>query len=119
VTLTPGDSGWAFAFDAVCAQDMGLSVGDEVAVELSPEGLSTATWPRKSPLRSSMNPAGGGFDTLAQFYQNACLRWIDATTCQPDLRGLDRRDQGTATPVTGSAVRRRVPPAGVDDGRCR
>jgi Bacteriocin-protection, YdeI or OmpD-Associated len=26
------------------------------------------------------------FDTLAQFYRTAYLRWIDATTRRPDLR---------------------------------
>jgi len=30
--------------------------------------------------------AGAFFDTLAQFYRKAYLRWIDATTRRPDLR---------------------------------
>ena len=33
------------------------------------------------------NPAAGAFfDTLAQFYRKAYLRWIDATTRRPDVR---------------------------------
>jgi uncharacterized protein YdeI (YjbR/CyaY-like superfamily) len=33
------------------------------------------------------NPeAGAFFDTLAQFYRKAYLRWIDATTRRPDVR---------------------------------
>jgi len=33
------------------------------------------------------NPAAGAFfDTLAQFYRKAYLRWIDATTRRPELR---------------------------------
>ena len=39
------------------------------------------TWPLAA------NPAAGAFfDTLAQFYQKAYLRWIDATTRRPDVR---------------------------------
>jgi hypothetical protein len=30
--------------------------------------------------------AGAFFDTLAQFYRKACLRWIDATARRPDVR---------------------------------
>ena len=33
------------------------------------------------------NPAAGAFfDTLAQFYRKAYLRWIDATTRRPEVR---------------------------------
>ena len=33
------------------------------------------------------NPAAAAFfDTLAQFYRKAYLRWIDATTRRPELR---------------------------------
>ena len=38
MTLAPGDSGWAFTFSAVRAHGLGLSAGDSVAVEQSPEG---------------------------------------------------------------------------------
>ena len=30
--------------------------------------------------------AGAFFDTLAQFYRKAYLRWIDATSRRPDVR---------------------------------
>ncbi|MBM0240493.1 YdeI/OmpD-associated family protein [Micromonospora sp. ATA32] len=53
--------------------------------------------------------AAAFFDSLAQFYRRAYLRWIDATKRQPDQRPpTDRRDdptpggraEGTAAPVT-------------------
>jgi len=37
--------------------------------------------------RVTASPAAGAFfDTLAQFYRKAYLRWIDATTRRPDVR---------------------------------
>ena len=48
---------------------------------------NAATWPMTSPPRSTANPAAAAFfDTLAQFYRKAYLRWIDGTTRRPDLR---------------------------------
>jgi hypothetical protein len=55
------------------------------------------------------------FDTLAQFYRQAYLRWIDATTRRPDLRaariaevvGLARGDVGPANAVPGAGLRQR------------
>ena len=57
----------------------------------------SSNWPRKvrnaaispttSPQHWRPTPAAGAFfDTLAQFYRKAYLRWIDATTRRPDLR---------------------------------
>jgi hypothetical protein len=78
---------WVFTLNPTWMQATGVDVGDEVIVELAPEG----------PLRSDLaddfasaleaNPAAGlVFDTLAQFYRKAYLRWIDATTRRPDVR---------------------------------
>ncbi len=65
----------------------GLSAGDRVSVILAAEG----------PLRSDMapdlaealgaEPAVAAFwETLAQFYRKAYVRWIDGTKGKPDLR---------------------------------
>lgn len=86
-TLALGDSGWAFTFGAARALGMGLSAGDEVAVELSPEGPQRADLAEDISAALAANPAAGAFfDTLAQFYRKAYLRWIDATTRRPDVR---------------------------------
>jgi hypothetical protein len=64
-----------------------VAVGDTVTVEILPEG------PQRDDLADDIagaldaNPdAGAFFDSLAQFYRNAYLRWIDATKRRPDLR---------------------------------
>jgi uncharacterized protein YdeI (YjbR/CyaY-like superfamily) len=62
-------------------------VGQDVTVELAPEG------PQRDGLADDVrealaaSPAAAAFfDTLAQFYRKAYLRWIDATTRRPGLR---------------------------------
>ena len=85
--ITLDGNQWVFALNPMWAQATGVAVGAEVIVELEPEG----------PLRSDLaddiasalaaNPeAAVFFDTLAQFYRKAYLRWIDATTRRPDVR---------------------------------
>ena len=42
---------------------------------------------RLASMALAADPAAGAFfDTLAQFYRKAYLRWIDSTTRRPDLR---------------------------------
>jgi translation initiation factor IF-1 len=85
--LSPGDEGWAFTLSAARMAEMGLAVGDEVAVELAPEGPQRADLADDIAAALAANPAAAAFfDTLAQFYRKAYLRWIDATTRRPDLR---------------------------------
>jgi translation initiation factor IF-1 len=87
VRLTPGDSGWGFSLSPARMCDMGLSVGDEVIVELAPEGPQRADLAEDISAALAANPAAAAFfDTLAQFYRKAYLRWIDATTRRPDVR---------------------------------
>jgi uncharacterized protein YdeI (YjbR/CyaY-like superfamily) len=68
-------------------RDTGVAAGDDVTIELAPEG------PQRDDLADDIRaaleavPAAGAFfDTLAQFYRKAYLRWIDGTTRRPDLR---------------------------------
>jgi hypothetical protein len=87
VTLSPGGSGWAFTLSPARMREMGITVGDEVPVELAPEGPQRADLAEDISAALAANPAAGAFfDTLAQFYRRAYLRWIDATTRRPDVR---------------------------------
>jgi uncharacterized protein YdeI (YjbR/CyaY-like superfamily) len=87
VTLAPGDSGWAFTLSPARMRDLGVVAGDEVIVELAPEGPQRADLAEDIRAALEANPAAAAFfDTLAQFYRKAYLRWIDATTRRPDLR---------------------------------
>lgn len=87
--LEPLDTGCGFVLGPAWRRDCGVAPGDEVTVVLQAEG----------PQRSELAPdiaaaleaepvAAQLFDSLAQFYRNAYLRWIDATKRRPDLRAL-------------------------------
>ena len=66
---------------------LGVVPGDEVSVELTPEGPQRADLAEDLAAALAANPAAGAFfDTLAQFYRKAYLRWIDATTRRPEVR---------------------------------
>ncbi|MET0692354.1 MAG: YdeI/OmpD-associated family protein [Propionibacteriaceae bacterium] len=68
-------------------RDGTVRIGDEVGVEIQPEG------PQRGDLASDVASAldahpeaGDFFDSLAQFYRRAYLRWVDATKRSPELR---------------------------------
>jgi translation initiation factor IF-1 len=87
VTLSPGGSGWAFTLSPARTSCMRIAAGDEVTVELAPEGPQRADLAEDISAALAANPAAAAFfDTLAQFYRKAYLRWIDATTRRPELR---------------------------------
>jgi hypothetical protein len=87
VTLSPGGSGWAFTLSPARTRDMGVVAGAEVIVELAPEGPQRADLAEDISAALAANPAAAAFfDTLAQFYRKAYLRWIDATIRRPDVR---------------------------------
>ena len=86
-TIAPGGRGWTFTVTPMWMRDAGVAADEDVIVELAPEG------PQRGDLADDIfaaleaNPAAAAFfDTLAQFYRKAYLRWIDATTRRPDLR---------------------------------
>jgi len=86
-TLQPGDGGWAFTVGPAWLRDTGVAVGTEVAVELSPEGPQRGDLAADIAAALEASPAAAAFfDTLAQFYRKAYLRYIDATTRRPELR---------------------------------
>jgi hypothetical protein len=85
--VTPGGIGWVFTLPPMWLRDAGVSVGEDVPVELTPEGPQRGDLADDIAAALAANPdAAAFFDTLAQFYRRAYLRWIDATTRRPDLR---------------------------------
>jgi Bacteriocin-protection, YdeI or OmpD-Associated/Domain of unknown function (DUF1905) len=85
--LTPDGDRWVFTINPMWMRDTGVAVGDEVVVELEPEGPQRADLADDIASALAGNPAAAAFfDTLAQFYRKAYLRWIDATTRRPDVR---------------------------------
>ena len=87
VTIAPGGGGWAFTLSPSRLTGMGIAVGAEVTVELAPEGPQRGDLADDISAALSADPAAGAFfDTLAQFYRKAYLRYIDATTRRPDVR---------------------------------
>ena len=86
-TLSRGGGGWAFTFGPARALGLGLAAGEEVTVELTPEGPQRGDLAEDIAAAFAANPeAGAFFDTLAQFYRKGYLRWIDATTRRPEVR---------------------------------
>jgi uncharacterized protein YdeI (YjbR/CyaY-like superfamily) len=68
---------------------MGVAIGDHVDVDLAPEGPQRADLADDIAEALAASPAAAAFfDTLAQFYRKAYLRWIDATRRRPDLRAI-------------------------------
>jgi hypothetical protein len=87
MTMAPGDSGWALSFSPARMHGMGIAAGSDVIVELAPEGPQRGDLADDIAAALAANPAAGAFfDTLAQFYRKAYLRYIDATTRRPDVR---------------------------------
>jgi hypothetical protein len=85
--ITPDGEDWVFTLNPTWMTSTGVAIGDDVIVELAPEG------PQRGDLADDIaaalaadQAAAAFFDTLAQFYRKAYLRWIDATKRSPDLR---------------------------------
>lgn len=85
--LEPFDGGHAFLLGPAWRRDCGIAPGDHVHVVLRPEGPQRADLaPDLAAALEAAPEAGAFFDSLAQFYRRAYLRWIDATTRRPDVR---------------------------------
>jgi hypothetical protein len=68
-------------------RDCGIGPGDEVQVMLAPEGPQRDDLaPDFAAALEAAPDAGEFFDSLAQFYRNGYLRWIDATKRRPEER---------------------------------
>lgn len=68
-------------------RDNSLAPGDRVDVELSPEGPQRADLAEDVAAALDAAPAAAAFfDSLAQFYRRAYLRWIDGASRRPEVR---------------------------------
>ena len=64
-----------------------FTTGDSITVEIAPEGPQRADLADDVVAALDANPrAREFFDSLAQFYRKAYLRWIDANKRSPELR---------------------------------
>ena len=85
--LEPLGDGYGILLGPAWRRDCGIAAGDHVTVVLAPEG------PQRDDLAPDIRAAldaevdaGALFESLAQFYRNAYLRWIDATKRRPEVR---------------------------------
>ena len=82
-----GGGGWTLTLGPMWIRDAGVAVGGRVSVELAPEGPVRDDLADDISAALAASPAAAAFfDTLAQFYRKAYLRWIDATTGRPQVR---------------------------------
>jgi hypothetical protein len=85
--IEPAGDGFGFTLGPAWLRYCGLTAGDTVTVHIEPEG------PQRDDLADDVaaalhaNPqAAAFFDSLAQFYRRAYLRWIDGTKRRPEQR---------------------------------
>jgi Bacteriocin-protection, YdeI or OmpD-Associated/Domain of unknown function (DUF1905) len=85
--LSRRGSAWVLTVTPMWLRDTGVAIGDDVTVELAPEGPQRDDLADDIAAALAADPAASAFfDTLAQFYRKAYLRWIDGTTRRPELR---------------------------------
>jgi hypothetical protein len=85
--LVPIGDGFGFTLGRTAAAGSAVTVGDEVTVEIAPEGPQRDDLAPDVAEALAANPAAGAFfDSLAQFYRRGYLRWIDATKRRPEQR---------------------------------
>ena len=85
--IAPSSRGWALTLPPMWMRDASIAAAADVIVELAPEGPQRGDLADDIAAALEANPAAAAFfDTLAQFYRKAYLRWIDATTRRPELR---------------------------------
>ena len=85
--IEPAGGGYGFTLGPTSPAACAVAVGDEVAVEIAPEGPQRDDLADDVAAALAANPdAGAFFDSLAQFYRRAYLRWIDATKRRPEQR---------------------------------
>ncbi len=86
-SITPDADRWVFPLNSRWMGEAGVELGDEVVVDLQPEGPQRADLADDFATALAATPeAAAFFDTLAQFYRKAYLRYVDATTRRPEVR---------------------------------
>jgi hypothetical protein len=85
--IEKAEAGFGFTLGQKSPASTGIDVGDAVTVEVAPEGPQRGDLADDIAAALAANPdAGAFFDSLAQFYRRAYLRWIDATKRRPEQR---------------------------------
>ena len=85
--IEPIGDGFGFGLSPKSPSRAGVTVGDQVTVDLTPEGPQRHDLADDISEALAANPAAAAFfDSLAQFYRRGYLRWIDATQRRPDVR---------------------------------
>jgi Bacteriocin-protection, YdeI or OmpD-Associated/Domain of unknown function (DUF1905) len=85
--IEPLGVGYGILLGPAWRRDCGIAPGDEVSVVLLPEGPQRDDLaPDVAAALAAEPTAAPFFDSLAQFYRNAYLRWIDATKRRPEVR---------------------------------
>lgn len=85
--VEPAGDGYGFTLGPAWLRDCGLAAGDEVTVDIAPEGPQREDVADDIAAALQAHPqAAAFFDSLAQFYRRAYLRWIDATKRRPEQR---------------------------------
>lgn len=83
------DGGRVFVLGPAWRRDCGIAPGDPVEVALTAEGPQRDDLADDVAAALAADPAAGEFfDSLAQFYRNAYLKWIDATKRRPEQRPI-------------------------------
>jgi len=86
-SVEPIDDGYGFTLGPMWVRDCGVAVGSTVTVAIEPEGPQRDDLADDVAAALDADPqAAAFFDSLAQFYRKAYLRWIDGTKRRPDLR---------------------------------
>jgi hypothetical protein len=86
-SVVQDDRGWSFFLGPAWLRDCPVGPGDHVEVTIAPEGPQRADLAPDFAAALAADPvAGACFDSLAQFYRKAYLRWIDGTKRRPDVR---------------------------------
>ena len=85
--IGPIGDGFGFTLGPTSPAGCGVAVGDQVTVDIAPEGPQRDELADDVARALAANPdAGAFFDSLAQFYRRGYLRWIDATKRRPEQR---------------------------------
>jgi hypothetical protein len=85
--IEPAGDRRGFTLGPAWLRGCGLAAGDTVAVHIRPEGPQRDELADDIAAALDAHPqAAAFFDSLAQFYRRAYLRWIDATKRRPEQR---------------------------------
>ena len=86
-SVDPVGDGYGLTLGPAWLRDCGVAIGRTVAVALTPEGPQRDDLAPDVAAALDANPAAGEFfDSLAQFYRKAYVRWIEATKRRPEQR---------------------------------